>query len=225
MKQGSRKLCVILGAGGHACVLIDALRAQGEEFEFIVLDSDKSLHGKELLDVRVAGDDSLLHGLGQQGDVRFVIGVGGVGDTAPRQRLYEAALAAGLSPLRVRHPAAICSPSAMVGDGVQLLAGCIVNTGASIGANTIVNTGAVIEHGCRIGEHAHIATAATLCGDVVVGEGAHVGASATIKQGVVIGHRAIVGAGSVVLRDVPAGSVAVGVPAKHLGNRCGENTA
>lgn len=219
MKQNSRKLCVILGAGGHACALIDALQSQTSEFDFVVLDSDKKLHGQKLLGVPILGDDSLLPGLGLQGNVRFVIGVGGVGDTAPRQCLYEAALAAGLSPLRVQHTAAICSPSAMVSDGVQLLAGCIVNTGASIGANTIVNTGAVIEHGCRIGEHAHIATAATLCGDVDVGDGAHVGAGATIKQGVVIGRRAIVGAGSVVLRDVPAGSTVVGVPAKHLGNR------
>jgi UDP-perosamine 4-acetyltransferase len=225
MKQRSRKFCVILGAGGHASVLIDALRSQNAEYEFIVLDSDKRLHGKELLGVRVAGDDSMLRGLGQQGDVRFLIGVGGVGDTGPRQRLYEAALAAGLLPLRVQHPAAICSPSAILGDGVQLLAGCIVSNGASIGVNAIVNTGAVIEHGCRIGEHAHISTSATLCGDVVVGEGAHVGAGATIMQGVVIGQRAVVGAGSVVLRDVIAGSVAVGVPAKYIANRRGENAA
>ena len=225
MNYNTRKLCAILGAGGHACVLIDALQSQASEFDFVVLDSHKKLHGQKLLGVPILGDDSLLPGLGLQGNVRFVIGVGGVGDTAPRQRLYEAALAAGLSPLRVQHSAAICSPSAMVGEGVQLLAGCIVNTGASIGANTIVNTGAVIEHGCRIGEHAHIATAATLCGDVVVGDRAHVGAGATIKQGVVIGHRAVVGAGSVVLRDVPAGITAVGVPAKHLGSRHGENGA
>jgi sugar O-acyltransferase (sialic acid O-acetyltransferase NeuD family) len=218
MNQGSRKLCAIVGAGGHACVLIDALQSQASEFDFVVLDSDKKLHGQKLLGVPILGDDSLLPDLRQRGEVRFVVGVGGIGNTAPRRRLYEMALDAGLLPQRVLHRAAICSPTAVLCEGVQLLAGSIVNTGATIGTNTIVNTRAVIEHGCRIGDHVHVASSATLCGDVVVGEGAHIGAGATIRQGISIGRGAVVGAGAVVIKDVPAGVVAVGVPARHLGS-------
>lgn len=216
MNRDSPQLCVILGAGGHACVLIDALQSGVSEFEFVVLESDKKLHGEKLLGVPILGDDSLLPELRQRGDVRFIIGVGGIGNTAPRRRLYEMASSAGLSPMRVLHPASICSPTAVLGEGAQLLAGCVVNTDATIGVNTIVNTSAVIEHGCRIGGHVHVASSATLCGDVVVGEGAHIGAGATIKQGISIGRGAVVGAGAVVIKDVPAGIVAVGVPARHL---------
>lgn len=225
MNHGSRKLCVILGAGGHACVLIDALQSQVSVFEFFVLDSDKKLHGQTLLGVPILGDDSLLPELRQRGEVRFAVGVGGTGNTAPRRRLYEMALDAGLVPLRVLHPSSICSPIAVLGDGVQLLAGSIVNASATIGANTIVNTGAVIEHGCRIEDHVHIATSATLCGDVVVEEQAHIGAGAIIKQGVAIGRGAVVGAGAVVIKDVPAGIVAVGVPARRLGGGEAGNAA
>jgi acetyltransferase-like isoleucine patch superfamily enzyme len=41
-----------------------------------------------------------------------------------------------------------------------------------------------------------------------------IGARTIVLKGVTIGHDAVIGAGSVVTRDVPAGAVAVGVPAK-----------
>jgi sugar O-acyltransferase (sialic acid O-acetyltransferase NeuD family) len=216
MTASCRKLCVVLGAGGHARVLLDALQSRSSEFDFVVLDRNKKLHGNKLLGAPILGDDSLLPELRQRGDANFIVGVGGSGDTGPRRRLFEIALEAGLSPLLVQHPTAVCSSTSILEPGVQLLAGCIVNTDASIGANTIINTGAVVEHGCRIGEHVHIASSATLCGDVTIGEGAHIGAGSTIKQGIKIGRNALVGAGSVVIKDIPSEVVAVGVPARIL---------
>ena len=49
-----------------------------------------------------------------------------------------------------------------------------------------------------------------------MGAGAHIGAGATIRQGLAIGEAAVVGAGAVVVKDVPAGAVVVGVPARVL---------
>jgi acetyltransferase-like isoleucine patch superfamily enzyme len=48
--------------------------------------------------------------------------------------------------------------------------------------------------------------------------GAKVGANSTLLPGVVIGRNALVGAGSVVTKDVPAGKIAVGNPARVIGD-------
>jgi acetyltransferase-like isoleucine patch superfamily enzyme len=54
---------------------------------------------------------------------------------------------------------------------------------------------------------------------VTIGPGAWIGAGAKILDGVTIGARAIVGAGAVVRADVPDSAVAVGVPARVVGQR------
>lgn len=54
---------------------------------------------------------------------------------------------------------------------------------------------------------------------VTIGEGAWIGAGVKVLDGVAVGDHAVVGAGAVVTRDVPARSVAVGIPAKVVSNR------
>ena len=49
---------------------------------------------------------------------------------------------------------------------------------------------------------------------IVIGANVWIGAKATVLPGVTIGDNAVVGANAVVTRDVPANSIAVGVPAK-----------
>jgi sugar O-acyltransferase (sialic acid O-acetyltransferase NeuD family) len=207
--------CVLLGGGGHARVLIDALQAACAAQTFGILDPDASL-AEALLDVPVLGSDELLPDLARNGTTHFIVAVGSVGDATVRRRLFERALALGLAPLEVRHPSAVVSRWATLGQGVQLLPAAVVNAGACIGANVIVNTGAIVEHDCRIGDHVHIATGARLASTVDVGAGAHVGAGAVIRQSISIGAEAVVGAGAVVVKDVPPGTVVAGVPAVPL---------
>jgi acetyltransferase-like isoleucine patch superfamily enzyme len=54
---------------------------------------------------------------------------------------------------------------------------------------------------------------------VTIGSGAWLGAGAKILDGVTIGDRAIVGAGAVVREAVPDGAIAVGIPARVVGQR------
>lgn len=205
--------CAVFGGGGHARVLIDALFASGAGRPVAVLDANPSLRGGDVLGVPVlGGDDARL----PKGVTHFVVGVGSTGDASARRRVYRAALARGLKPLAVVHPAATVSRFARLGPGCAVFAGAVVNAGASLGENSVVNTGAVVEHDCVVGDGAHVATGACLAGTVTLGEDAHVGAGAVVRQGARIGARAVIGAGAAVVTDVPAGRTYAGVPARPL---------
>lgn len=60
---------------------------------------------------------------------------------------------------------------------------------------------------------------------VAIGAGAWLGAGAKVLDGVRVGERAVIGAGAVVTRDVPAGAVAVGIPARVVSPPPGERPA
>ncbi len=209
-------LFALLGGGGHARVLLDCLLETPSVEPWGILDSDRKAWGSEVFGVRVAGGDNWLPKLRSLRVTHFVIGLGSTGNNSPRERLYRQAMAEQLSALTVRHASALCSARAFFGAGAQVLAGVVVNAGATIGDNVILNTGSIVEHDCRIGDHVHIATGARLSGDVKVGRGAHIGAGATIRQGITIGAQAIVGAGAVVVDDVEDNAVVVGVPARKI---------
>jgi UDP-perosamine 4-acetyltransferase len=214
-----RPLCVILGGGGHAAVLIETLILEGSVVPWAVLDPNTMLWGQQLCGLPIRGGDERLSDLMAEGVVGFVVGLGGTGDNDPRRRLFLHAQGVGLRPVAVRHPSAICSPSAYVGEGTVLLAGSIVSARTTLGRNVIINSGAIVEHDGRIGDHVHIASGAVLASTVTVEECAHIGAGAVVRQSLRVGAGAIVGAGAVVVRDVESGQRVVGVPARPLSVR------
>ena len=207
---------IIIGAGGHARVIVDCLQQIRGIRIYGILERDRTQWGKKVWGVPIIGGDDLLPGMKKQKVDYFVVGVGGIGDNRPRQKLFEIGQANGLQPLIVKHPSAVCSKWVRVGGGCQLLANSVVNPGSELGMNVIINTGAIIEHDCKIGAHAHISPGTVLCGGVRVGTGAHIGVGAVVRQGINIGESAIVGAGAVVVKDVLAGSVVAGVPARIM---------
>lgn len=166
--------------------------------------------------VSVVGTDEMLERLARSGCKKFVVSVGGAGNNRPRASLFAKALALGLEPLTIKHPSAVVSPWATIGEGSQILPGAIINAGASIGMNVIINTAAVVEHDCSVGNHVHIATGARLASTVTVADFAHIGAGAVIRQLISIGSAAVIAAGAVVVKDVRPHSTVAGVPAKEL---------
>ncbi|HAZ07888.1 MAG TPA: transferase [Elusimicrobia bacterium] len=203
--------CVILGGGGHARVVLEALRASKAAIAIGIV--DPALKGA-VEGLKVLGGDEVLKTLPK--GTLFVVGLGAVRDNKPRRVLFEKALARGLKPLSVVHPSALVSPSAVLESGCVILPRAVVNAGARVGANAIINTGAIVEHDCVVLAHAHVATGAILCGRVRVEALAHIGAGAVVRQGVTVGAAAVVGAGAVVVKDVAAASLVVGAPARPV---------
>jgi sugar O-acyltransferase (sialic acid O-acetyltransferase NeuD family) len=202
---------LVLGAGGHAKVLIDAARQSGRTIEG-VLDDDPSKHGMSFYATTVLGPIARLERWSGH-RLEFAVAVGGNGH---RQRLQLAAVAAGLQPAVIVHPNACVAGTAVIGDGSVLFAGAVVNADARIGRGAIVNTGASIDHDCTIGDWVHVAPGVAICGGVRVGEGTLVGVGARIIPGVSIGKECLVAAGAVVCRNLPDFSRVAGVPARPM---------
>lgn len=203
---------LIIGAGGHARVLIEALTKSGTTILGCVA---KEVPSRLSPSISFLGDDETL----LRHAPSSVVLINGIGSTTRpdlRRDVFLRFKQKGYHFGTVVHPAALLPSDIVLGEGAQVMAGAILQPGCHVGDNAIVNTGAVVDHDCRIGAHVHVAPGAVLSGDVTVGEGAHVGTGARVIQGVEIGAGALVGAGAAVLRDVPLGARVAGVPARPL---------
>ena len=119
-----------------------------------------------------------------------------------------------------------------IGTFVEIQKGARIGNRCKISSHTFVCEGVTIEDEVFIGHNVTftndrypratngggaLQTAADwACVSTLVKRGASIGSGATLLCGVTVGENAVVGAGSVVTRDVPAGAVVAGNPARVL---------
>ncbi len=205
---------IILGGGGHGRVVADLLRAMGRTV-LGYTDAENAEAKQAAMGVEFLGPDEEVMQT-SPGEVLLAVGLGGIGDTGPRQRMFERFKADGYRFATAVHPTAIVAEGVTIGEGSQIMAGAIINPGGRIGVNAVINTGAVIDHDADIGDHVHIATGAVLSGGVKVGSRAHIGTGAAVIQSVTICAGALIAAGATVTGDVAAGKRVAGTPAKDI---------
>ncbi|TMQ26957.1 MAG: acetyltransferase [Deltaproteobacteria bacterium] len=195
---------IVVGAGGHAKVVVATARAAGFRVAAIVDDAHERW-GTILLGVAVSGPSEPML---QDPAAQVVLAIG---DNAARRRRAAGARCCFAS---VVHPSAIIDPTVRLGAGSVVFAGAVIQPDTVLGPHAIVNTAASIDHDCVLGEAVHLAPGVRLAGNVTVGDEAFLGIGVVVIPGVSIGARTTVGAGAAVVHDLPAGVVAVGVPAR-----------
>ncbi len=206
----SDKAIIMLGAGGHAKVLLDILLDCGANVIGIL---DQIPRGAGLFGVPIIGTDDDIKNYSTTA-VELVNGLGSINVVGARANIFKKFKAIGYNFRSVIHSSAIVSRRAQLGEGVQIMAGVVINPGTRIGDNAIINTRASIDHDCRIAAHVHIAPGCVLSGGVTIGSRTHIGTGSSIIQGINIGEKVLIGAGSVVVHDIPDGVKAFGVPAQ-----------
>lgn len=202
----------MLGGGGHAKVLVATLKLAGVHILGIV-DNDAQLWGKQLLGVDIIGGEDVM-GQYSSDEVFLVNGIGSIQLPVKRKQLYNRFKSLKYRFANVIHPSSIISENVELGEGVQIMAGVIIQPGCSVGDNAILNSRVTVDHDCSIGEHAHLAPGVTLSGSVRIGCDTHIGTAAAVIQNVEVGDRCVIGAGSLVLKNIPSDVTAFGVPAK-----------
>lgn len=207
------KPVLVIGAGGHARVIADMLRRLGMNIAAFA-ETNSERVGGNLLGVPVISEEDALEKFARDGVAANSIGSTDAAGLCHRAEVFNTYKSCGfVFPILV-HPSATVAMDVRIGEGVQVMAGAIIQPNCDIGENSLINTHASVDHDCILGVGVHVAPGAILSGGVTIGAHSHIGAGAVLIQGVRVGAGSTIAAGAVVIHDIPAGTLVVGVPAK-----------
>ena len=138
-----------------------------------------------------------------------------IGDVAERQRLAAVMEAADLQPCPpLLLPGAVVSPSSRVEAGSVIGHGVLVGGRCHIGPHNFLMHHAVIGHDTTTGSHVVLCPGSYVAGYVHIGERVVIQANASIARSLSVGDDVLVSQGASCFRDIPAGSIAIGNPAR-----------
>lgn len=121
-------------------------------------------------------------------------------------------------------------PKARIGDNCNICSHCLIENDVHIGDNVTIKSGVQVWDGITIEDNVQVGANVTFTNDrypraknpnwimerTLIKKGASIGAGCTLLCGITIGEYAMIGAGSVVTKDVPAGELWLGNPAKFV---------
>jgi len=138
----------------------------------------------------------------------------GIGIPYIKRKLCEMFAKQGAKFISLVHPSAVVCKSASIGPGVIICPYSLISADATIGDGSVVYYHSSVDHDSSIGRFCQISGHCDIAGGAKIGEEVFLGSHSVILPGVVIGNGVTVGAGAVVTKDVSAGLVVYGVPAR-----------
>jgi len=204
------KNIIIYGSGGFGKELTWIVeRCQRKVVCFIDDDKTKNFNNIEV--------NSFSEGIMKYPNSEFLVSVG---DPKIRRFLTRKMLEKKIKPSTIISPDVLYSSSVSIGIGTVVCPGNIMTCNIQIGNYNQINLGCTIGHDVIIGDFVTLSPGVHISGNVIIESGVFIGTGAVILNGtkdkpIRIGENSIIGAGSCVNRDVIAGKIVFGVPAKE----------
>lgn len=209
---------LIIGASGHAKVIVDIIERQNRYTILGFLDTYKK-KGDTIFDYRILGSEDDLNTISNKNNVVgcFVA----IGDNFTRQKMVAkiAALNPQLPFINAIHPYSTIGKNVELGQGIAIMPGVVINSDSKIGDFCILNTNSSLGHDGVMKEYSSISSGVRTGGNLLLNRCSAVSIGATIIENITIGNDTIIGAGSLVTKNIPNEVVAYGVPAKVIRSR------
>ena len=169
---------ILIGAGGHAKVVMDCL--DHPAYGFVDYEVEEFFGLKKLAEIT--------------GDYSGLISFGAVEpqELERRHRVFLNYKSQQIKFITAIHKTAIIAQDAVIGEGNMIGAGVIINSGVVIGSNLIINSGAIIEHDVVIGDGSHVAPGAIILGTAKIGKTTMIGAGAVILPEAVVPDNSLI---------------------------------
>lgn len=209
------KNVIIIGASGHAKVIIDILEQVGGHNIVGLVDSFKD-RTHSIFGYQVLGTEDDLPELIKTYNIDG--GIIAIGDNYSRHWIHQKimSIVPNFQFVSAIHPSCIIGKEVAIGSGVVMLPGVVVNAEAKIGNQCIINTKSSVGHECILDDFSSLSPGVTLGGNVHIGYASAIGLGANVIESVSIGEFSVIGAGSLVNKPIGDRILAYGVPAKEV---------
>lgn len=209
------KKIIIIGASGHAKVVIDIIEKQNEFEIFGLIDSYKKV-GEEIFGYKILGTEEDISNLKTTHNIYG--GIIAIGDNWTRMSMYHKII--GVSKdfkfISAIHPGATLGKNIFIDEGTVIMPGVIINSDANVGKFCIINTNSSLGHDGMMKDFSSVAPGVTIGGSVTIGKSTAISLGASIIHNVSIGNYSIIGSGALIVEDVDDFKLVHGSPGKVI---------
>ncbi|NIE98088.1 acetyltransferase [Acinetobacter sp. Tr-809] len=157
------KVLLVLGAGGHGKSVAEAASLSGQWSKIMFAD-DSWPQKTEVAGFPIVANIEMVSALIST----VTAAIPAVGNNQVRKDWAQRLKNLEIPLATVIHPSAIISPTAKLGEGICIMAGCVIGVDVRIEDGVIVNLASAIDHDSEIGMFSHLSVGVKITGNKIV---------------------------------------------------------